>query len=279
MTNHGRLFALLAGLIPAACSSPTDTNAGTGGTTSGTGEELDVCEQFIECLGAIAPDEVEIMQIVIDECFAQPSNSEQICFDACDAGLTSYRENFPNEPACGGVAPECEEDADCGDPAAPSCYPDLTCGPECGNGRLDAGEQCDPGALEACSSSCELLEHDCSPVDNTGCPEGSKCTLGIDMQNTELIYFTCAPDFIGPGTLQDPCMLQSECSLEAPLCTSGVSGCTGGGDQCCVPYCYLGETSLDIECPSGLSCAAVSEELTFSGNTWKPGIELFGVCL
>lgn len=243
--------------------------------TEGSGDEPDVCDQYIECLSVVAPDEAEFQQTVIDECFAQPSDSDDICREACQVGLDFYRGEYPMEPACGGVAPECLTDADCSDPAAPSCYADLSCGPACGNGRLDAGEQCDPAALEACSGACELLEHDCSPIDNTGCAADTKCTLGIDMQNTELIYLTCAPDFIGPGGLQDACMLQSECSLAAPLCKA-VGQCNG---SCCVPYCYLGETSLELDCPGGLSCVPFAEGHVFSGNTWKPGTELFGVCI
>lgn len=248
--------------------------------TSGSEDEgfdFGPCGELIDCVSETQPAQAEALIELYGPdglCYADPDETVESCWSHCQFALDEHVNMYPDNPYCNGA--ECAEDSDCEDPAQPSCWTSTwECGPQCGDGKLNPGEQCDPGADQACSATCTLDNHDCSPLDNSGCAANEKCTVSADPGGSGQTLFVCAPDFIGPGQLGDPCMAQSECSLSAPLCAAGVNGCSNGDlDQCCVSYCYLGESELP-DCPAPLSCQAI--DLQIPGPLMS-GLEQFGVC-
>lgn len=126
----------------------------------------------------------------------------------------------------------------------------------CGNGMIDAGEECDGANLngESCSgegygndgtlscSSCQFQQGTCQgcSVFAQDCPNGAdSCTLagGGDMG--------CAPP--GPATEGQSC--DSVSCAESNVCISD-----GVGPLTCRQVCHVGG---EPSCPSGYSCAGI----------------------
>ncbi|PCC72241.1 hypothetical protein SAMN02745121_01441 [Nannocystis exedens] len=84
-------------------TSATETGGPTEGTT-GSGGQYGDCPQYIQCVGALAPDslpEVEMAYGPEGTCWTTPELTQE-CLDACSEGLANYGALFPDEPACGG---------------------------------------------------------------------------------------------------------------------------------------------------------------------------------
>lgn len=138
----------------------------------------------------------------------------------------------------------------------------------CGNGVLDPGEECD--GTEACTG-CELDNFDCNPLNNAGCPDGSKCAF-----NDDTGLFWCLPFLMDtPGGLHegncfsggpqdDWCDVGLACM---PAVTNGA--CTEGA--CCVEFCDIFDAAFE--------CAQKGDECIVWFLPDAPdGLEWLGFC-
>src|SRR5437867_3163720 len=113
----------------------------------------------------------------------------------------------------------------------------------CGDGHVDAGEQCDLGAQNGqsgscCTSSCTFVTAGSTCRASTGgCDPAETCTGSSD---------TCPPDALSPAgtvchTATNECDLTDTCSGTSPTCPTAVklagTACTDDGNPCTTDTC------------------------------------------
>jgi hypothetical protein len=141
--------------------------------------------------------------------------------------------------------------------------------PLCGNGELDPDEQCD--GTPACTD-CTLDNYDCNPLNNAGCPDGSKCSFHDESGQFWCLPFSKDP----PGTLHE-----GNCYSGGPQdqwCDVGLAcmpaqttnACESGG--CCVEFCDIFDAESDCA-QDGDQCVVWFEPDA------DPGLAWLGVCM
>lgn len=171
-----------------------------------------------------------------------------------DPGQTSTEEGGAEEETTAAD----DGDASTGEPIA------------CGNGLVDADEECDGG--EGCDDTCNLVNYMCNPYNQVGCVETQTCDLtraaSLDDQNTGCFQQ-------GLAERGDPCAYNS---LDPNLqCGDGwscvgsayVPGCEGLV-ECCTELCIIG----------GEPCSDPEQQcLSWKEPTMPPGLEELGLCI
>jgi hypothetical protein len=188
---------------------------------------------------------------------------------AADGGTRSEAGATDAPPGGGGPA------ADGGDPceqrACNAAVPDLCCPsvcsaatdidcPGCGNGRMEAGELCDPP--DSCPTSCPQLGCEKQRLKSAGtcfavcagagmqdaCADGDECCPpGCTAANDRDCTATCGNGTIEPGELCDP---PSSCPQSCPRQGCTILGLQGAGT--CLARCV--ETGQQTACASGDGC-------------------------
>lgn len=139
----------------------------------------------------------------------------------------------------------------------------------CGNGVLDPEEECD--GTDACTD-CELDNFDCNPLNNAGCPDGTKCSF-----NDDTGLFWCLPFSMDPpgqlheGSCYDGGPLDQWCDVGLACMPGQTNGaCKDGG--CCVEFCDIFDQ--DFECAQkGDDC------IVWFLPDAPDGLEWLGVCI
>jgi hypothetical protein len=160
-----------------------------------------------------------------------------MCFDRCTVGGTDCRTGY-----------ECD---DLGGSLGGLCFPI----PVCGNGVVEAGEECEPPNTSTCSATCQGLG---------AAAVGAPCASNMDC--TGDYCFTAADGW--PGGYCS----QLDCDLGAPdsscLAYGGDGYCVDVGDPgapygACFDTCTLGGT----DCRTGYEC-----------EDWGLGVGTLGIC-
>lgn len=138
----------------------------------------------------------------------------------------------------------------------------------CGDGTLDPDEQCDSG--DGCTD-CELDNFDCNPLNNAGCPEGSKCAF-----NDETQMFWCLPFSNDPpgelheGNCYDFGPHDEWCDVGLACMPAQATGACDDG-ACCVEFCDRFDASFQ--------CAQAGDDcLPWFGPDARDGLDWLGVC-
>lgn len=110
---------------------------------------------------------------------------------------------------------------------------------ECGNGALEAGEQCDDGntaAGDGCDQICRVEAFTCCQDSTTTCNVDAACGTG-----------SCCS-----GRCDSDGDAGNGCDGAGPACGSGsTTECTGGAPSCCGPVCGNGFVEPGEECDDG----------------------------
>lgn len=88
-----------------ASDSGGETTVGTSATDTGGSGSYGDCDDYLECLGAIAPDMVAAAYMAYgpeSACWHTNAQVMEGCLGACTAGLAAFGEAYPDEPKCGG---------------------------------------------------------------------------------------------------------------------------------------------------------------------------------
>ena len=150
--------------------------------------------------------------------------------------------------------PFCEADEDSDNYAERDFY--LSCGPACGNGILEAGEECDDGNNEdgdGCSANCDIEEeHYCG---DGSLDLGEECDLGI------LNGVTCTPPYGGSctycsGTCKSKTLYGGFCGdkikQDGEECDDGnTNNLDSCRNNCKLPYCGDGIKDKNEYCDDG----------------------------
>lgn len=142
----------------------------------------------------------------------------------------------------------------------------------CGDLILDPDEECDGGSMY-CTADCELENHDCNPLNNYPCQEGSKCSWTPGEENQA--RFTCRPLAAEPLEQGQGDCFEMDVSVDAN-CALGLAcylgtqlaECNGSADGCCAAYCDT--ANMGQECPGSDVCVAETGI--------APGLPQLGVC-
>ncbi|MCB9530358.1 MAG: hypothetical protein H6700_01165 [Myxococcales bacterium] len=136
---------------------------------------------------------------------------------------------------------------------------DVTPPAACGDGVVDADEECDDGdansdaLADACRTNCTLARCGDGVVDDgEGCDDGN-------LADGDSCSATCESIF---DALCSPCAGDADCG-------GGVCLALAGGDFC-------GSTCVDGTCPGGFSCETVRDE---AGDTTSQCVPLSGECV
>jgi hypothetical protein len=183
------------------------------------------------------------------------------------------------EPECGDGRVEPGEQCD---PTAPSdpnrnnCSP-ITCTLICGNGRIDPGEQCDPPQAGKCSSTCQF-----APVCGDGIIAGPPFgTETCDPPMADVCDATC---HLVPGTLCQTCEQSSifcdPTLLSVPGASPGAFGCsgfTGAAQSACLALldCVRTAGCMVGDGPSDCLCGPGVDPVQCATGA----VPLSGVCL
>ncbi|NVJ05811.1 EGF domain-containing protein [Myxococcus sp. AM001] len=154
----------------------------------------------------------------------------------------------------------------------------------CGNGELNAGEQCDDGNVapgDGCGASCQVEPgYTCSGVpsvctDVDECTNGTaQCSVNASCTNTPGSYVcTCLPGYSGNGwTCEDidECANGTAVCLPGQLCvnTPGAYECVGG--SCQPPEVQCGAQCVDLSSDAS-NCGACGN-VCDGGDTCSEGV-------
>jgi len=142
--------------------------------------------------------------------------------------------------------------------------------PACGNGELDADEECDGEA--GCDDTCELADYVCNPFNQVGCSDTQTCdrTRGATLDDQRTGCFQEGLAAYQASCEYDPLDPNLQCADGLSCVGSGfVPGCEGLA-ECCTQFCMIG----DADCP----------DPTMDCLTWKeagmpPGLDDLGLCI
>ncbi|MEM7606011.1 MAG: MYXO-CTERM sorting domain-containing protein [Myxococcota bacterium] len=108
---------------------------------------------------------------------------------------------------------------------------EAACKPLCGNGRIDGGEGCDEGAMNAdrpnaCRTDCSLPECGDGIVDlREDCDDGGANADAPDMCRTDCSLPTCGDGIVDEG---EACDGGAECTADCAVATDADAGLDGG---------------------------------------------------
>ena len=88
-----------------ASESDGETTVGTGATDTGGPGSYGDCDDYLECVGAVAPDMLPAADMAYGPesvCWDTNAQVMEGCLAACTAGLAAFGVAYPDEPKCGG---------------------------------------------------------------------------------------------------------------------------------------------------------------------------------
>ncbi len=233
-----------------------------------------MCEQVEpECGNGIidAGEECEPPNTVLSTC----DYGEDYLQDYCDANCHLQDDECEDDyPGCTSD-PECDEDT----PGTGDC--DMQCQyeqlPECGNGKLEVGEDCEPPGVvlsscnygadylqDYCDSNCHLQEDDCEDdypgcISDPECDEFSPGTFNCDMQCQYEQLPECGDGSLDPG---EECEYPGD--TDDTSCPQNPEECFGKklgvrdnyGD--CISGCFCDDDQFQLSCVQG-ECGAACD--------------------
>ncbi len=157
------------------------------------------------------------------------------------------RYNRPTTPECGDGIIEAPEECDDGNTVSgDGCSATCTLEPKCGNGIVDLGEECDDGNTvsgDGCSATCTI-----EPICGNGVLEdGETCDTAIPAGHLGACPVTCTDnDTCTSDTLENAGTCSAVCTHEP------IKECKNG-DGCCPDGCnILGDTDCPTKCGDGV---------------------------
>ncbi|PCC72804.1 hypothetical protein SAMN02745121_01922 [Nannocystis exedens] len=266
--------------------SPSTTNSsGTEGQTTSTGSSTGdtggpsthaICDRYLACISAAAPGELPAAQMGFGQngtCWQGSENDAQLCLDACEAGLETFNEAFPDEPKCA----LCQDHTECDADAGELCDQGKCTVTTCSDGVVDAEEVCDsqPGYDADC-----LGPSECNPFSNFGCSESNTCAIQPMYTFDEITLARCLsyPEWFF-ALEGDPCQ---DFGPDPTVCDLGL-GCAspallpdcdpGMGKGCCTPLCTLDDPQ---QCSVNEKCVPYQDA---SGYILAPELTYLGMCV
>ena len=228
---------------PKETTSSTSDAQTTGQTT---GDEVDqtICEEYIACIIAVAPESLPAAQAGFGEngtCWQGGPTEAQQCLDACTTGTATFHEAFPEEPACF----TCTANEDC--QPGETCFQG-GCEVGCGNGVVDPGEYCD--SQLGCYQDCDGPGI-CGPLNNVGCEEGEVCLVGGPYEDESVSGISCFPQLGAVVGLGEECGT-ADCQPGLKCLYGEDVGCAT--ELCCAQLCDV--NAVDT-CTQGTQCTAL----------------------
>jgi Cys-rich repeat protein len=202
--------------------------------SNGPAGPREVCQAYIECVNAVAPNELATAAATYGKsgaCFTELS--ETSCREACYKGLASMRKISGNDPRC----PACFVDADCSD---------LRFGVDLRSGVCDK----DAGRCVACTSDAHCEEP--APV----CKIVSQTDTHFPYQPSSNTCVECTQDAHCPGGYCDELNRCVECTTDAQ-CGVGLSRCLRNK---CVACTADSDCGANKACTYDLKCVTPSCE-------------------
>lgn len=179
----------------------------------------------------------------------------------CSAGVCDGSGSCVNclsDAECGGATPVCSSGSCLVCTPMAGCSPDRMCQsgrcvpkPHCGDGIVQAGEECDSSDRWACTSTCKK-----SSGVYTKCEVQSDGTRGTCPNGLICFPWTMLPD----GSAEGTCAVG--CSAGCPPPPAGLG--SGAATMCYLSGVCIATCVSHFDCPSGLEC--------LSGNICRPPV-------
>lgn len=249
----------------------TATDASTSMTTTGGEVSHEICDRYLQCIGATLPEALPAAQAGYGKngtCWDGGPDAAQLCIDGCRTGLEQNHKAFPDEPKCN----VCQSDADC-EVEGESCFEGGCGSSACGNSVIEEGEVCD--GQPDCDSDCQGPAA-CNPITNGGCSESSQCWLTVDFDSRFRTQCLAAPkamqsvgDNCADGLEDTRCGVGQFC----PFDDLQLAGCTF--EYCCTRFCDI---SAPASCPEGNVCKPYQDVL-HNAVFVEEALDFVGLCV
>lgn len=133
--------------------------------------------------------------------------------------------------------------------------------PTCGNGIVEANEQCDGGAC--CSTACQLEPNGAECSDGNSCTVGDSCVNGQCVSGALQGCGTC--DTEGCTVCVATCATNRAQCLQS--CWDGFLSCINGCTTTyCAPFCQADLSRCLASCPTEAACRSACETTTGCAN-------------